>query len=68
MYEPANMRSHHPDLYYERKLAADDYWLARTNCQHMKPHSISKPGLIQSHPIPERIWTDVTTDLVVGLP
>ena len=48
--------------------AAEEYALVCPDCQQLKPRNALKPGLLQSLPTPERIWTDLSTDFIVGLP
>lgn len=48
--------------------AAEEYALSCPDCQQLKPRNTLKPGLLQSLPIPERIWTDLTMDFIVSLP
>ena len=48
--------------------AAEGYALSCPDCQQLKPRNTLKPGLLQSLPIPERIWTDLSMDFIVGLP
>lgn len=48
--------------------AAEEYVLSCPDCQQLKPRNALKPGLLQSLPIPERIWTDLSMDFIVGLP
>ena len=48
--------------------AAEEYALACPDCQQLKPRNTLKPGLLQSLPIPERIWTDLSMDFIAGLP
>ena len=48
--------------------AAEEYALSCPDCQQLKPRNALKPGLLQSLPIPKRIWTDLSMDFIVGLP
>ena len=41
--------------------------LSCPNCQQQKPMNALKPGLLQSLPIPSRIWTDLSVDFIGGL-
>ena len=50
------------------RSAAEEYALSCPSCQQLKPRNSFKPGLLQSLPVPERIWTDLTMDFIVGLP
>ena len=52
----------------EMRSAAEEYALTCPDCQRLKPRNTLKPGLLQSLPVPERIWTDLTMDFIVGLP
>ena len=48
--------------------SAEEYALTCPDCQQQKPRNTLKPGFLQSLPIPERIWTDISMDFIVGLP
>ena len=48
--------------------AAEEHALSCPACQQLKPRNALKPGLLQSLPIPERIWTDLSMGVIVGLP
>ena len=48
--------------------AVEEFVLSCLECQQLKPRNAPKPGLLQSLPVPERIWTDLTMDFIVGLP
>ena len=37
-------------------------------CQRNKGELINPPGILQPLPIPTSIWTDISMDLIVGLP
>lgn len=50
------------------RSAAEEYALSCPTCQQLKPRNALKPGLLQSLPVPDRIWTDLTMDFIVGLP
>ena len=50
------------------RSATEEYALSCPDCQQLKPRNALKPGLLQSLPSPERIWTDLSMDFIVGLP
>ena len=50
------------------RAVAEAYALFCSDCQQLKPRNALKPGLLQSLPIRERIWTDLSMDFIVGLP
>lgn len=37
-------------------------------CQRHKYDASAYPGLLQSLPIPEGVWTDISSDFIEGLP
>ena len=37
-------------------------------CQRFKGEHVHTPVLLQSLPIPEKIWTDISMDFIEGLP
>lgn len=37
-------------------------------CQQNKGETVASPGFLQPIPIPERIWTEISMDCIVGLP
>jgi len=45
-----------------------EYVLSCPECQQYKPRNCLKYGLLQSLPVPERIWTDISMDYIVALP
>lgn len=52
----------------QMRPAAEEYALSCPDCQQLKPRNSLKPGFLQSLPVPERIWTDLTMDFIVSLP
>ena len=46
----------------------EEYVLSCPDCQQQKPRNTLKPGFLLSLPIPDRIWTDISMDFIVGLP
>ncbi|CDJ29444.1 Retrotransposon nucleocapsid protein, related [Eimeria mitis] len=46
----------------------EEYVLSCPDCQQQKPRNKLKPGFLHSLPIPDRIWTDISMDFIVGLP
>ena len=48
--------------------AVEEFVLSCPECQQLKPRNAPKPGLLQSLPVPERVWQDLTMDFIVGLP
>ena len=44
------------------RVAAEDYARTCSDCHELKPRSESKRELVQSHPVPEKNWTDITMD------
>ena len=48
--------------------SVEEFVLSCPECQQFKPRNALKPGLLQSLPVPERVWQDITTDFIVGLP
>lgn len=37
-------------------------------CQQNKGETVARPGLLHPIPIPDRVWTDISMDFIVGLP
>ena len=48
--------------------SVEEFVLSCPECQQFKPRNAPKPGLLQSLPVPERVWQDLTMDFIVGLP
>jgi len=48
--------------------SAADYAITCPACQQLKPRNTLKPGLLQSLPTPDRVWTDICMDFVVAFP
>ena len=48
--------------------AAEQYALSCSDGQQVEHRNALSPGLLKSLPIPERIWTDLSMDFIVGLP
>ncbi|CDJ28185.1 Retrotransposon nucleocapsid protein, related [Eimeria mitis] len=46
----------------------EEYVLSCPDCQQQKPRNTLKPGFLHSLPIPDRTWTDISMDFIVGLP
>ncbi|CDJ33009.1 Retrotransposon nucleocapsid protein, related [Eimeria mitis] len=46
----------------------EEYVLSCPDCQQQRPRNTLKPGFLHSLPIPDRIWTDISVDFIVGLP
>lgn len=50
------------------RAVAEEYVLTYKARQQSKPCKTTNPRLLQSLLVPERIWTDITTDFIVGMP
>lgn len=62
-----------------RRIAQTFYWKGMKKdiythtqeclvCQKNKGETVASPGLLQPIPIPERVWTEISMDFIVGLP
>ncbi|CDJ35833.1 Retrotransposon nucleocapsid protein, related [Eimeria mitis] len=47
--------------------SVEEYVLSCPDRQQQKPRNTDKPGFLHSLPIPDRIWTDIPMDFIVGL-
>ena len=50
------------------RAITENYMLTCPDSQQLKPPITPKPGLLQGHPVPLWIWTDITADFIVGPP
>jgi len=50
------------------RLHVVEYVLSCPACQQHKPRNDLKPGLLQSLPVPDQVWSDISLDFVVALP
>ncbi|CDJ29330.1 Retrotransposon nucleocapsid protein, related [Eimeria mitis] len=48
--------------------SVEEYVLSCPDCQKQKPRNTLKPGFLHSLSIPDRIWTDISMDFILGLP
>lgn len=57
-------------VYYWKKMRIDVYQHIRQCevCQKCKGENFSYPGLLQPHPIPQKVWQDINLDFIEGLP